>query len=594
MKRYWLPHLPEARGGSGKRLNFVCAVVLLVALSVVGRASFLQVIEKDHLQKEGNGRVQRTLEIPALRGLIYDRNGEALAVSSPMVSLWINPQILIQYRDYLPQLAEALNMPAQELIDFVQAKADVVLTSKDGKREIRLQDVWLKRQLPPDEADKALRLNIPGLAARREYRRFYPDAEVTSHLLGFTDLEDKGQSGLEKTYDDWLTGSSGAKRVVKDLANRVVDDLGVTREAEQGKPLHLSIDRRLQYIAYRALKAAVVEHNAVGGSLVLANARTGEILAMVNQPAGNPNDRAQRKPELMKNRAMTDVFEPGSTIKPFVVAAGLNTGKWKPTTVIETSPGYMQVGRNTVRDTHNYGTMDVTKVITKSSNIGVTKIAFSMPPKELWDMYHNVGFGQASEIQFWAKQKGYLGNYKNWKSPFEYATKTFGYGITSSTLELTQAYAVFANHGVYTPLTLTKRLPSEQPTGEQVMSPDVAQAMIHMMETVVAKGGSGLRASVPGFRVAGKSGTSRKVVNGGYAGNKHRGLFAGVAPATDPQFVLVVMIDEPSNGQYYGGLVAAPVFSQVMGSTLRLMGVEPDNTPNLPKLELVTTQKNKP
>ncbi len=555
----WLKH--KAVSCYLTRRHVVLAAIFMLAAALIGRAAFLQLYQKDFLQEEGNDRAMRTLSVPALRGMILDRNGEVLAVSSPVTSIWADPKVLMTYQAYFPQIADALQVPFQEFLTLMQ-----------GKKDKRF--VWLKRQLSPVDASKILRLNIPGIYSEREYRRFYADAEVTSHLLGFTDVDDQGQEGIERSYNSWLTGVTGKKRVLRDRRNRIIEEIETVTEAEDGKNLTLTIDRRLQYIAYRALKAAVLKHNAEGGTLVLADARTGDILAMVNQPAGNPNDRTQRKAALLKNRALTDTFEPGSTVKPFVIAVGLETGKWHPNSMIETSPGRYNVGKNIVRDIHNYGLMDVTTVMTKSSNIGVTKIAQSYKPELLWSFYHQLGIGQKSELNYPGEQPGFLSHYSKWKSPFEYATKTFGYGLTSNAVEIAQAYSVLANDGIKKPLRLVKDQPVSEPV--RILSAKTTQIVVEMMETVVTKG-SGKRAAIAGFRAAGKSGTARKVINGKYSPNVHRGFFAGLAPVSDPRYVLVVMIDEPKSGEYYGGLVAAPVFAEVMGGALRLLGVEPDS-----------------
>ncbi|GBU09538.1 cell division protein FtsI [Gammaproteobacteria bacterium] len=564
------------------RIALIGVLFTSLGVALIARAAYHQLypIQQAFLQNAGDNRAIRTITISANRGMFLDRNGEPIAVSAPVISFWANPTILVNYEHYYKDIAESLDIPYAKFVSLIESR-------KDKKF------VWLKRQLIPEQSRALLRLNIPGIHQEREYRRYYPDAEVTSHILGFTDIEDQGQDGLERTFNDLLQGKNGSKRVLRDQRDRIIEEIEIINEPLAGENITLTIDRRLQYLAYRALKTAVLENNATAGSLILADAKTGEILALVNQPAGNPNDRAQRKSELLKNRVVTDVFEPGSIIKPFVVATALETGLWRPHTMIETGSGAMPLGKHMIRDVGRNGLIDVTKAIVKSSNIAMVKISQTFPPQKLYDTYKSLGIGQKSGLKFTGEQAGYLGNVKAWnKNSFEYATKTFGYGITINTLQMAQMYAVLANDGVYKPLHIKKDKPLFDDT-HRVMSQKTAHEVVTMLEAVVGKGGSGRRAAVPGFRVGGKSGTARKVINGHYSNSVHRAFFAGIAPISNPRYVLVIVIDEPSAGKYYGGLVGAPIFSEVMGGALRLLGVRPDEIPDLPKLKLISKEQSR-
>ena len=531
---------------------------------LVARAAYMQVINTDFFQNKGDAYFVRAVDVPAHRGMILDRNGEPLAVSSPVDSIWVDPREFLNQRDRWPQLATALEMTMAEL---------------EQKLTGRSRFAWLRRHMAPSAAQRVLELDIPGVYARREYRRYYPDAEVTSHLLGFTDIDDAGQEGLEKAFEDQLRGTPGQKRVIQDRLGRVVAEVENLRAPQPGQTLTLSIDRRLQYLAYRALKTAVLENKANAGAAVIADVRTGEILAMVNQPAGNPNNRAELHGDLLRNRAITDVCEPGSTVKPFTIAMGLESGKWTPSTRVNTAP--MRIGRYTVRDTHNYGVLDITHVISKSSNVGTSKVALSMPAERLWQLYKNLGFGAPTGVAGKSgEQAGVLRHFSKW-AEIGHANHSFGYGFSLTILQLAQAYTVLAADGVRRPLTLIKR---EQPLGpadeRRVLSARAVRQVRAMMEEVVTRQGTGLKASVPGYRVAGKTGTARKSIGGRYT-SRYFALFAGMAPASDPRLVMVILIDEPKSGAYYGGTVAAPVFSATMGGALRLLNVTPDDLPNL-------------
>ncbi|CDI01367.1 division-specific transpeptidase,penicillin-binding protein 3 [Candidatus Competibacter denitrificans Run_A_D11] len=549
------------------RRVLVLWLVFAMAGSMVARATYLQLVHNDFLQEQGNERFLRVVEVPAHRGMILDRNGEPLAVSSPVDSIWAEPSELLRQRERWPSLAAALKLPLSELEEKLAGRDD----SKFA---------YLRRHLAPNLAQQVLKLKIPGVHAKREYRRYYPDAEVTSHLLGFTDIDDAGQEGLEKAFDPQLKGIPGRKRVIQDRMARIVEDVENVQAPQPGKPVVLSIDRRLQYLAYRALKTAVAENKASAGAAVIVDARTGEVLAMVSQPAGNPNNRAELHSELLRNRAITDVYEPGSTVKPFTAALGLESGKWSPGTRVSTSP--MMIGRYSVRDTHNYGVLDVTRIISKSSNVGVSKIALSMPAQKLWQLYQDLGFGSQTKAAAWdGEQSGVLRHFSKW-GEIGHATHSFGYGFSVTILQLAEAYTVLAADGMRRPLTLRKR---EGPLGpdeqERVLNASAVRQVRAMMEQVISERGTGLKADVPGYRVAGKTGTARKISGGRYISNRHVALFAGLVPASDPRLVMTVLIDDPKGGAYYGGTVAAPVFSKTMGAVLRIMNITPDDMPSM-------------
>lgn len=550
----------EKRSGAARR-RLVLSLLAIAAVGIMVRAVYLQLVHKDFLQGQGNERYLRVIEAPVHRGMIVDRNAEPLAVSSPVDSVWVHPKILLQHRHRLPELASLLDRDVAGLQQTVLQREE---------REF----VYLRRHLEPDKAQQVMALGIPGVYLQREYRRYYPTAEVTSHLLGFTDIDDRGQEGLELAFDDWLLGVPGSKRVIKDRLNRVIEDVEAIRIPQPGKQIVLSIDRRIQYLAYRALKSAMLEHQASAASAVVLDVTTGEILAMVNQPAGNPNNRRERRSALLRNRAITDVFEPGSTLKPFTIALALESRAYRAETPIDTGPGYLRVGRHLVKDIHNYGRIDVAQVISKSSNVGITKIALSLPPEALWNLYARLGFGAQTGLGFIGEQSGSLSHYSSW-SAFEHATHSFGYGVAVTALQLAQAYAVLAADGVRRPLSLLRR---EQPPREEerLLSADTARKVRTMLEAAVGMEGTAIGASVPGYRIAGKTGTVHKVVDGSYAEDRYLSLFAGMAPASRPRLVMVVTVDEAKGSVYYGGDVAAPVFAKVISGALRLLNVPPD------------------
>ncbi|MDV3237512.1 MAG: penicillin-binding protein 2 [Gammaproteobacteria bacterium] len=542
------------------RRRFVLALFACAFGALAWRAVDLQVFNQDFLQNQGDARHLRVVTLAAHRGMITDRNGEPLAVSTPVDSVWANPQELVPAREYLPALAKILEIEPDHLQRLLAARAG---------REF----VYLKRHVDPSVAAQVRALAAPGVALQREYRRYYPDGEVTAQVLGFTDIDDVGQEGIELAYDEWLRGEPGAKRVVKDGRHSVIETVESIRAARPGRDLRLSIDRRIQYLAYRELKAAVQQHKARSGSVVVLDTATGEVLAMVNQPSFNPNNRTRLTPGATRNRAVTDVFEPGSTLKPFTIAVALESGKYRPDTPVETSPGYYRVGINTVRDVHNYGALDVAGVIRKSSNVGSSKIALSLDRADFWSLLSRVGFGTVTASGFPGEASGLLVHHRRWR-PIEQATLSFGYGLSVTPLQLAQAYAVFAADGVLRPASF---MPLERaPRGERILSARTAGQINAMLEEAVGPQGTAPAARVAGYRTGGKTGTVRKSIAGGYAEDRYLSVFAGLAPVSRPRLVAVVMINEPSGGEYYGGKVAAPVFSKVMAGALRFLNVAPD------------------
>lgn len=545
--------------------------VLLSALStafvVLSAVTFYrQVVETEFLRTQGELRYLRIGEIAARRGMISDRNGEPLAVSTPVETVWADPRKLVDELDALPPLADALGMDAAALRERVLANQERGF-------------IYLKRRAGFEESRRVQELietrKVNGVGFETEYRRFYPGVEVFGHVIGFTDIDDKGQEGIERSYNGLLGAQPGLRRVIQDGRKRIVQEVEQIRPPRPGEDLTLSLDRRLQFLAYRELKAAVAENKAAGGSAVVLDVATGEVLAMVNQPGYNPNDLQGGEGDRRRNRALTDTMEPGSTVKPLVVAAVLERGLVKPTTRIATAPGTLKVGRNVVRDVHSYGTLDVTGIITKSSNVGVVKLAQMMSYAGLWEIYDGLGFGRKTGVEFPAESRGTLRDHTSWRV-FEHATMAFGYGVSVTPIQLAQAYAVLAADGVKRPITLVKREGAPEET--RVLSESTARSVRAMMETVVSDIGTAKRAAIPGYRVAGKTGTAKKASGRhGYGGGRYQSVFAGMAPAGNPRLVMVVMIDEPRGKYYYGGLVAAPVFAKVMEGALRLFNVPPDD-----------------
>jgi len=557
----------EATVGRGWRLWLVLILLLLVAVGITARMLSLYVEDQAFLQTQGDERTLRTVQVPAHRGIITDRNGEPLAVSAPVATIWADPKMMDLQHAGIAKLAALLKSNKKKLI----AK----LSAHRTKRFL-----YLQRQGTPELAEKVRAMRIPGVHVDREYKRYYPAAEVTTHLVGFTNLDGKGQEGLELAYEDWLKAESGKQLVMKDRLGRTIKHVREVKSAQHGNNIELSIDLRLQYLAYRELKTAVKAHNADGGSLVMLDVKTGEVLAMVNQPSYNPNDPRQRVSTALRNRSLTDTFEPGSTVKPMTVAAALMSGQYTPDTLVDTSPGYFRVKRKTIRDHRNYGEIDVSTIITKSSNVGVTKLTLSLPEGSVRNLFHNVGLGQATGIGFPGESSGYL-PYLNQRQVVERATLSYGYGLSVTPLQLAQSYLALANDGVMSPVNLIRQKEAGKPV--RVMPASVAKDVRVMMETVISNKGTGRRAAVPGYRVAGKTGTVHKVGPGGYIDDQYMSTFAGIAPVSNPRLVTVVMIDNPKGQEYYGGEVAAPVFSRAVGGALRLLNVPPDNWPEVNK-----------
>ena len=544
-----------------RRRLFVLLLFACVMLLLMWRAVQLQVLNRDFLQQQGDARSVRIVTDPAHRGMITDRYDNPLAISTPVDSVWADPRDFSATAEQWRQLAHLLKLPEKAL------KRRLL---NHRQREF----IYLKRHVRPLLARKVISLGLPGLSLLREYRRYYPAGEIAAHVVGFTNVDDTGQEGMELAFDDWLRGTPGKKRVIKDRLGNIVESIANINMPIAGHPLRLSMDRRLQYLAYRALKAAVLKHGAVSGSALIIDARSGEVLAMVNQPSFNPNRGKKRRGGWYRNRAVTDLLEPGSTIKPFTIAAALEGGQFHPHTMIDTTPGIMRVGRYTVRDVHNYGLIDLTTVIQKSSNVGASKVALSLPAAQLSKMFSEVGFGTSTGSEFPGEAFGRLRDPTRWHK-IEQATLAFGYGLAVTPLQLARAYMILANEGIKKPVTF--RYMTEAVAGERVMSAETAQAVCTMLEKVVSKNGTGHRARVPGYRVGGKTGTIRKSGVGGYLEDRYLAVFAGMAPMSHPRLVVVVVVDEPRHGKYYGGQVAAPVFAEIMQGALRLLDVTPDD-----------------
>jgi len=554
---------PVAHPGLALQLPAWRSRLLLLALLVwfaalVLRSLYLQGLHNDFLQQKGESRYSRVLELSATRGKIVDRNNEPLAISTPVESVAASPADIEITPDQLRRLARLLG-------------------SEPGEIKKRLADsrqfVYLKRQLPPDDAARVVALGIPGVFLQREHRRYYPAGEVTAHLIGLTDVDGRGREALELAFEQQLAGRPGNRRVIRDRLGHIVEDMEIIRAPQNGRTLALSIDAKIQYLAYRELKAAVAANRARAGSIVVLDVATGEVLAMANAPSFNPNNRERYDPQRARNRAVTDLFEPGSTLKPFTAAAALESGTVRPESVIQTAPGQLAIGNRVIRDPHPQGALTVAQVIQKSSNIGAAKIALELKPETLWGLFHQVGFGAPPHSGFPGEVPGRLRAAASWR-PIEQATMSYGHGISVSLLQLARAYLIFATDGELRDVTLLRR---ESPAGTpRVISVTTAQAVRHMLELAVQPGGTAPRAQVTGYRVAGKTGTARKIEGKGYAADRHVASFVGFAPASAPRLIVAVMIDEPSAGEYYGGAVAAPVFSAVMTDALRALGVSPD------------------
>ena len=539
------------------RLAFICLV-----LGLAWRLADIQVLNSEFLRGQGDARHLRNVAVSAHRGMILDRHGEPLAISTPVDSVWVNPQEISVDDAKLDDLARLLAIHTSAVKKKITA---------NKSREF----VYLKRRISPELANKVKQLNITGVALQREYKRYYPAGEVTAHLLGFTNVDDKGQEGLELTYNESLKGVPGVKRMIRDRYGRFVGGGEQLEAAKAGEDIRLSIDLRLQYLSYQALKLAVNKHQARSGSAVILDTKTGEVLAMVNQPAFNPNNRRGLSASDYRNRAVIDLFEPGSTVKPFTVAIGLKSGKFTEASIVDTNPGYFNASGHTIRDHRNLGEISLATLIQKSSNVGASKIALALEPEELWQGFSSFGLGQPTGAYFPGEAMGTLPNLQTWGA-FDRATLAFGYGLATSTLQLARAYMVLANGGILRPVSLLKT--DSLPAGRRVFSSDTMKRVLAMMESVALPGGTAEKAAVENYRVAGKTGTAKKATRGGYADAKYVSVFAGVIPASKPRLAMVIMIDEP-HGSYYGGLVAAPVFSAVMTSAMRILNIDPDNLP---------------
>lgn len=553
----------------GSRHYFVLLVLVLLLSGLVGRALYLQIVEQDFLESQGVQRQIRTIETPAYRGAILDRSGTPLAISTPVDSVWVNPQEILGNLAALKQVTSKLELDYRDTVTMLKQRAN---------REF----VYLKRQLEPDFA-RSVAADIDGVYLQREYHRYYPAGEVVSHLVGFTDIDDQGQEGLELTYQDWLRAQPGKRRVIRNRRGEVIEELAQVKAASSGNDVYTSIDMRLQYIAYRSLARAIKYHAAKAGSAVLLDARSGEILAIVNQPSYNPNRRTSMAARQLRNRALTDVFEPGSAIKPFTLAAALDHGRYHRGSSIDTSPGYMMVSGHAVKDIRNYGVLDLPGILRKSSNVGATRIAMSLEPEELWQSLTDYGFGQPSGVSFPGESAGYFRHFSQWQ-PLDHATMGFGYGMSMSITQLARAYTVIANQGRLLELSLLRKEPVAARANEisrHVMKAATAQQLLQMMTEVVGPEGTAQQAAVAGYRVAGKTGTAKKSIDGGYQKDDYVSVFAGIAPASNPRLVMAVMIDEPTQNGYYGGVVAAPVFQEVISNALRILDIPPDDLPTL-------------
>ncbi|WP_411883449.1 peptidoglycan D,D-transpeptidase FtsI family protein [Polaromonas sp. YR568] len=541
------------------RSKFIVGGIALAFAGLAGRAAYIQIFGNEFFQRQGEVRFARTLELPANRGRILDRNGLILASSVPAPSIWAIPEDVEASKAQLAELARLLEMPLADL------------NKKLGEEDKTF--VWIKRQVDEPVAQKIHALGIKGIYQRKEYKRQYPEGETVAHVVGFTNVEDRGQEGIELTFNKDLAGKAGSRRVIKDRLGRVVEDVGEQVHPVEGKDIQLSIDSKVQFFAYQKLRDAVIARKAKAGSVVVLDSTTGEVLALVNYPSYVPDKRKNLTGEQLRNRALTDTFEPGSTMKPITVAMALEAGRIKPQTIIETGPGRYNIGGFTISDTHNYGTLTVEGVIQKSSNVGALKIAQKMTPQEMWDTYTALGYGQKPQIQFPGAVTGRVRPWKTWR-PVEQATMAYGYGLSASLFQMAHSYTAFAHDGQIIPVTMLK---SDEPAvGVKVFSAENAHAVRRMLQMAAAPGGTGPLAQTVGYSVGGKSGTAHKQVGKGYATNKYRAWFTGMAPIEAPRIIVGVMIDEPSDGNYFGGVAAAPVFSEVVQQTLRMMGVQPD------------------
>nr|VFJ47185.1 MAG: peptidoglycan synthetase FtsI [Candidatus Kentron sp. FW] len=553
---------------------FVLGVMALVVGALLWRVCDLQLRHKEFLQTEGQARYLRVVKSPAHRGMILDRNQEPLAVSTPVESVWINPLVLMEAFSLNDANPDKERIIAKwnafgKLFGWNESNIEGVIAKHSNKRFL-----YVRRHVSPDMAARVKELDLEGVYLEREYRRYYPIGEVAAHVVGFTNVDDQGQEGMELVFDGWLRGIDGEKRVIQDRLGRFVEDVENIRSSRPGKDLILTIDQRIQYLAYRALLAGVQHHSARSGSAVVLDINSGEILAVVNQPSYNPNNWSDRVSSRFRNRAVTDVLEPGSTIKPFTVAVALMSGRFRSDTLLDTSPGFLKVGRHLIRDRHDYGLIDVATVIKKSSNVGASQLALSVSPEAMWRLFSDIGFGDITASDFPGEVSGLLPHFSDW-AEIHQATLSFGYGLSVTSLQLANAYAVIASGGLLRPIRaqFTQR---ESPRAKRILPMDVALQIRQMLESVTDPDGTGQRARIEGYRIAGKTGTVRKSTAGGYANDRYAATFAGFAPVSAPRLVVVVTVDEPSKDEYYGGQVAAPIFAKIMAGSLRLLGVPPD------------------
>ncbi len=544
------------------RFFLLIGLILLVVIGLIIRIMDLSIFNRKFLQHQGNVRTMHMVTTPAFRGMITDRNGFPLAVSTAVYSVWMNPHEFLATPENIQALKQLLDVDPKRIQSLVQ----------NAKKPHAY--VYLKRGISPDLAQTLRKQKLPGVYLQEDYKRFYPEGEVAAHVVGFTNIDDKGEEGLELAYNDWLSGKTGEKVVIQDRMGRAVTEVQSLQEQKPGNDLTLSIDKRIQYLAYRELMQGVKQNLAVSGSVIVLDVQTGEVLAMVNLPSFNPNNRAHDASDVFRNRAVTDIFEPGSTMKAFSLASAIDSGKYNADSTVDTSPGWMRVGRNLVRDEHDNGVITLAQVLQLSSNVGATKMILTLPPETLWSMLHRVGFGEMTGIGFPGEQAGRLVNRPVWK-PFALATLSFGYGMSVTALQLAQAYSIFANNGIKRPVSLIKL--DTVPHGQQVISPKVAQAMLALLEKdTTEKKATGYLAHVPGYRVAGKTGTAHMTGAHGYEKHRYHSSFVGVAPVSHPRFVVAVVIHDPHGKQYLGGFVSAPVFEKIMEGTLRLYNIQPD------------------
>ena len=569
----------SVKGFQQWRLYFVLLGMVLCVAAIAWKVSALHIVERDFLQRQGDARTIRTVPLVANRGLITDRNGEPLAVSTPVKSIWINPQEINEDFEAIATLAAELELNADVLANNIE---------NNSSKEF----LYVKRRLPPAEADRILERRINGVYGQQEYQRFYPQGEVAAYIVGFSNVDDIGQEGLELTYDEWLRGVPGRRQVIKDRRGHIIEELNTIQTAQPGKNLELSIDFRLQSLAYKELKEEFVTRRAKSASIVVLDVDTGEVLAMANQPSYNPHNKSNMTDfSVLRNRAITDMFEPGSTIKAFTIAAALESGVYTPDTVIETSPGWMMVGRDEVKDLFDYGTLTLSTVITKSSNIGSSKIALNIGPEPIRDVLERAGVGEVTGTGFPGERGGILPSPNRW-SNIEIATLSYGYGLTTSALQLAHAYSVIADGGIKKPVSLVKldQAAVDALPRERVLSQVITEQITEMLETVVdrKRGGSAVEARVPFYQVAGKTGTAHVVGEFGYEENLHNSLFVGLIPASDPKLVVVIIVNEPKGDEHYGGQVAAPVFSRVASGAMRILNIAPDDVPDNQSMELTS------